>query len=155
MCDYGCNDEHLPLFLSITISAPLSYAPLSSCHSVPMTVKANASISVYEGDPLQVYCEARGNPKPTVVLYREIGHQAIYGFNQVKEFFTAKARLYHAGRFLCFATQYSFYIPELQPTPTSIVTSMTISVTVLGKCIMWTLCVIHNESSFWAPYSVT
>lgn len=128
---------HLHLFLSITIPVPLSYVPLSSYHSVPMTVKANGSISVYEGSPLQVFCEAWGNPKPKVVLYREIGYRGINDISQVKEFFTAKARLHHAGKFLCLATQYSFYITELQPTPTTIVTFMTISVTVLGKCIMW------------------
>lgn len=141
---YGSNDWCVPFSLSlfINIPSPFSDTPLSSSHSAAMRLTVNTSITVREGDPLHILCKARGIPEPTVILHKVIE------FNGPSDqggstFLVSKAKLEHAGKFLCIATQYSFYVDDYRPTPTSTVALSQISVTVLGKCILHALIRLH------------
>lgn len=102
--------------------------------SVSMTFTASKSITVYEGDPLKLVCEAGGVPKPTVVLHKVI---ELGGLNDQGDSMSviSSAGREHAGTYLCVATQYSFVVGS--STPKSTVQLATFSVTVLRKCLLY------------------
>ena len=107
-----------------------------------MTISANISVSVHEGDPLQIFCAAEGNPTPSVSLYREVINQGLndeFGYDE-EVFAVSKAKPEHAGSYLCFGSQYRFAaVEEHRSAPTITIETVSITVTVLGESVSWAL----------------
>ena len=122
-----------------------------------MTLTASKSITVYEGEPLLLVCEAEGIPKPTVVLHKVIEYKGPNDQGDSTSYISNAGRE-HAGTYLCVATQYSFGVDTSQPIPKSIVQLSTFSVTVLGKYILHrqVICYVclHRASSLLALYCI-
>lgn len=111
------------------------HALLSPSHAVRVTIKANKSITVNEGDPLRVFCAAKGVPIPSVSLARGVDNPGGLNdvFNRNEEIFAvSKAVPEHAGIYYCFASQDTF---PVDGPPTTINRIVTITVIVLGECI--------------------
>lgn len=141
ICCYVCIDIlYLPLSPSPSPSTslpPLPHAPLSPSHAVSMTVKANDSVTVYKGDPLRLYCVASGNPTPSVLLVRILDNYGLndeFQYNE-KIFAVSEAMPEHAGTYVCLASQYTFDVNDLKPTPSITNSHVTMTVSVLGECI--------------------
>ena len=139
-------------FLSNNIFFQFSLMPPLS---VPMTLTASKSITVHEGEPLELVCEADGIPKPTVVLHKVVEYKGLNDQGDSTSYISNAGRE-HAGTYLCIATQYVVDSSQLIPKPN--VQLSTFSVTVLGKCILHrqVICYVclHSDPSFLAFYCI-